>query len=365
MRALPRLSFIPGPTRVAPSTLSILGSEGFDASPDLEPGFFADYSQCCRELHSALGCAEQHSVAIMSGEAMVALWGAVKSVLLPGDHVLCVANGVFGDGFAEMARAAGATATVVSFPYDAPIDMAQVRAALDSSPLPPRLVTAVHCETPSGLLNPNLHQLGQLCQETGALFLVDFVASAFAVPVHVNQWKIDLGLLGSQKVLSLPPDLGVVTVSDRAWKRVEEVQYRGYDALLPFKTAVERQYMPYSHNWRAISAMKNVLQSLDLEESFQRHAAVARFTRERIADLGLSVYAPEELCSPSVTAVQVPDGWNWPDLDAELRKHGVIFGGSYGLLKNRVFRIGHMGTQANLELVSEALDILAMVAKKH
>ncbi len=105
----------------------------------------------------------------------------------------------------------------------------------------PKLVTAVHCDTPSGVLNRNLGAIGRWCRSKDALFAVDFVASAFAADVRVDDWHIDLGMLGTQKVLSLGPDLGIATVSERAWNVIAQVNYKGYDALAPFKTALERR----------------------------------------------------------------------------------------------------------------------------
>jgi aspartate aminotransferase-like enzyme len=291
----------------------------------------------------------------------VALWGAVKSVIVPGDQVVCVSNGIFGDGFAEMAKSVGAKVSLVSSPYDEPLDVERVAKELDEKR--PKLVTAVHCDTPSGTMNRNLAAIGAACHKVGALFLVDFVASAFATPVHVAEWGIDLGLLGSQKVLSLPPDLAIMTVTPRAWTQIQNVGYRGYDAVLPFKTALERRYMPYSHNWRAVCALKHALQKINLEESFARHDLVAAYTRRRIAEMGLELFAPAALSAPTVTAVRMPSDWQWKELDAVLRQREVVFGGSYGSLKEKVFRIGHMGTQADQETVVGALNALENVLK--
>lgn len=112
---------------------------------------------------------------------------------------------------------------------------------------------------------------------SGALYYVDFVASAIGVPVNVEEWCIDLGLLGTQKCLSLPPDLSIITVSPKAWKVIENVNYcgefnpytlskfGGYDALKPWKDVVENKYFPYTHNWRAIAALEFTLTKLEAE----------------------------------------------------------------------------------------------------
>ena len=125
-------------------------------------------------------------------------------------------------------------------------------------------MTAVHCETPSGVLNP-LREVGAICREVDALFYVDFVASGGGVPVEVDGCAIDLGLLGSQKVLSLMPDLSMITVSDRAWAAVEEVGYAGYDALAPWRTGLADKYLPYTHNWQAMAGLRVALQMLQDE----------------------------------------------------------------------------------------------------
>ena len=180
-------------------------------------------------------------VTIQTGEGMLALWGALKSVIRPGDRVLAVGTGLFGYGIGDMARQVGAEVETVGFPFDAIVDPDAVRAA--ALRFRPKLITAVHCETPSGTLNP-LDELGRISREVDALYYVDFVASGGGAPVDVDRCAIDLGLLGSQKVLSLPPDLSMVSVSERAWRAVADVGYAGYDALAPWKDGPARRYLP-------------------------------------------------------------------------------------------------------------------------
>src|SRR5690606_24863679 len=121
------------------------------------------------------------SVPILLGEGMLALWGAMKSVIRPGDKVLAVATGLFGYGFGDMARDLGAEVEVVGFGYDEVADPNRVRDV--AREFRPKLVTAVHCETPSGTLNP-LKEIGEICREIDALYYVDFVASAGGAPVE-------------------------------------------------------------------------------------------------------------------------------------------------------------------------------------
>jgi aspartate aminotransferase-like enzyme len=353
-----KIGLVPGPVSVPPE----LGApyQRDYGSPDLEEEFFTLYQACEANLGRML--ATKNRVIIQSGEGMLALWGALKSVLRPGDRVLAVANGVFGYGIADMARQLGMTVEVVGFGYDEVPDPDKARKA--AKHVRPRLVTAVHCETPSGTLS-ELAPLGDICAEVDALFYVDLVSSGGGVEVSVDDWHIDLGLLGSQKVLSLPPDLAMVTVSERAWEAVKEVGYVGYDALAPWRTGLADRYLPYTHNWRAVAALELATKRLldeGLPAVFKRHAEVAKFCRERLRTLGVELFPKSEaICSPTVTAARIPSGWTWTALDRALREQGMVVGGSYGPLAGKVFRIGHMGNQASRDLVEQGMDVLEQV----
>jgi aspartate aminotransferase-like enzyme len=353
-----QIPLVPGPVSVP---VAVRAAYAIDyASADLEDDFFALYDRCERKLQTVLGASTQ--VTIQTGEGMLALWGALKSVIKPGDRVLAVGTGLFGFGIGDMARQLGAEVEVVGFPFDSIVDPQPVREA--ALRFRPKLVTAVHCETPSGTLNP-LVDLGQICREVDALFYVDFVASGGGVPVEVDRCAIDLGLLGSQKVLSLPPDLSMVTVSDRAWAAIAGVGYVGYDALAPWRSGPAQKYLPYTHNWSALAALEislDLLLAEGLEQVYARHATVAAACRRALDAMGVRLFAAQEAFNaPTVTAAYVPDGWTWPDLDRALRAHGMAVGGNYGELAGKVFRIGHMGSQANLALVAQGMDVLRRI----
>ncbi len=332
-------------------------------SSDLEENFFILLEENQRLLREILKT--KNSVTIQSGEAMLILWGALKSTVRAGDRVLALSNGLFGHGFGEMAEAVGAKVEILEAAPGEFVDIDLLRSKIAS--FKPHLVTSVHCETPSGLLNP-IAEIAPIVRESGALFCVDFVASAGGADVRVDEWGIDLGLLGSQKCLSILPDLSVLTVSDRAWSAAERVNYAGYDAVLPWRNAVAKREMPCTHNWHANAALNISLKLLlaeGLENSFKRHSEVAAYCRSRTRDLGLELYAADEkLSSPTVTAIKVPSGWTWNRLDTALRECGMAVGGSYGNLAGKVFRIGHMGTQADMDLVKRGMDVLAEVLQQ-
>lgn len=357
-----QIPLVPGPVSIPEAVRAAYAIDY--ASADLEEEFFELYERCATKLQGVLGANAQ--VTIQTGEGMLALWGALKSVVQPGDRVLAVGTGLFGVGIGAMARQIGAEVETVEFPFDSIVDPEIVRSAVQR--FRPKLVTAVHCETPSGTLNP-LEALGQICREVNALFYVDFVASGGGAPVEVDRCAIDLGLLGSQKVLSLPPDLSMVTVSARAWEVIEAVGYAGYDALAPWRAGPAQRYLPYTHNWSAMAALETTLDLLlaeGMEAVYARHASVAEACRRALEAMGVRLFpAREAFNSPTVTAAYVPDGWTWPELDRSLRAHGMAVGGNYGDLAGKVFRIGHMGSQANAALVERGMDVLRRVLQRH
>jgi aspartate aminotransferase-like enzyme len=354
------IPLVPGPVAI-PEAVRTAYQVDY-GSADMEDEFFALYGACERDLQVLLGTA--NSVNIQSGEGMLALWGALKSVIRPGDRVLAVATGLFGYGIGEMARQVGAEVEVVGFNDDEAINPQLVRERAQR--FRPRLVTAVHCETPSGVLNL-LGEVGAVCREVEALYYVDFVASAGGSAVDVDACHIDLGLLGSQKVLSLMPDLSMISVSERAWAAVAETGYTGYDALAPWRTALADKYFPYTHNWQALAGLQVSLRMLldeGLDHVYARHARVAAYCRERLRAMNVRLFPiSDEFSSPTVTAAYVPEGWTWAALDQALRAHGMAVGGNYGKLAGKVFRIGHMGSQAEMGLVERGMDVLEGVLR--
>jgi aspartate aminotransferase-like enzyme len=354
---------VPGPVKVPTQVLQAYLTDY--GSADLEPEYLELYRQTEANLQKIF--ATKNSIAIQSGEGMLALWGALKSCIVPGERVLSIATGVFGYGVGDMARSIGAEVRTVGFEYNQTIsNWAEIEQAIIE--FKPKMITAIHCETPSGTLNP-IAELGRLKDQYGVpLLYVDAVASAGGAPVLTDDWKVDLMLGGSQKVLSAPPNMSIVAISQQAWEIIEQIDYPGYDALKPFKTAPETGYFPYTPYWQGLAALNTgaeILLEEGLQNCFDRHAAVAAFCRDQITQLGLQVFpAPDAIPAPTVTAVVVPEKIAWADFDRRLRERGLAVGGSYGPLAGKVFRLGHMGTQADHQLVEQALGIIEAVCKE-
>lgn len=346
-----------GPVSLHPRVLEAMQHDY--GSSQIETDFIPFYSETANLLGQIMETGNE--VVLMTGEGMLALWGGLKSCLKPGDKVLSVGTGVFGDGIGEMAESLGCQVTKVSFPYDSSINsqacLDKIEAAIKSSQ--PKMITAVHCETPSGTLNP-LEGLAALKKQYNVpLLYVDAVASCGGAPVACDQLGIDLLLVGSQKCLSAPPSMSIVAVSPQAWDIMVDVNYQGYDAILPFKGIQHETRCPYTAYWHGIAAL-NAAARVILEEGkaavYARHEAVAGQCRKGITGLGLKLFTAEDAVhSPTVTAIMIPEGVDWQRWRSLLREEGLVAAGSLGPMLGKVFRLGHMGTQAEPRLMEQAL----------
>ncbi|MDR2414334.1 MAG: aminotransferase class V-fold PLP-dependent enzyme [Odoribacteraceae bacterium] len=359
-----RIPLVPGPVSVPDEVLGMaIVNYG---SGMIEPEYFAMYKECERLLQQLMQTRSR--VVIQTGEGMLALWTALKSTLNPGDKVLAISTGMFGEGLAAMARAIGCETRVVAHEFNETVhDFDRVeREIVDFRP---RMITMVQCETPSGTLNP-VREIGELKRRHGVpLLCADMISGIGGVEVEVDAWGVDLALGASQKCLSSPASLAFLSVSEAAWERVHEVGYVGYEALLPFAAALESGEFPYTPYWQGLAQLKRACE-LIMEEGmdvcFARHREVAGYCRERLSGMGIALYpeAGRATCSPTVTAARVPEALGWEKLDAALRARGAVFGNNFGALAGKVFRVGHMGSQANIEMVAAAMDILECIVRR-
>ena len=354
-----KIGLVPGPVRVPKDILKAW--ENDFASSDLEDEFFELYGENQKLIQKILHT--KNDVLITSGEAMSILWASLKCTLKPGEKILAVSSGLFGEGFAEMAKTFGAEAEVCAFDYDSVPEPEKVYESVKK--FNPKVITAVHCETPSGTITPCLAELGKIAREAGALFVVDFVSSAGGVPIDVDEAEIDIGLWGSQKVLSLTPSLSISTISKRAWNVIENVNYSGYEAFKDWREVTKKKLMPYTHDWHAMKALNISLSKIldeGLENVFERHENSAKLCRDMGREIGLKLFPKDEkFSSPTVTAFYVPEKFTWKEFDSSLRENGLAVGGNYGKLAGKIFRIGHMGSQADNKLVEQGMNIIKAV----
>lgn len=352
----------PGPTMVAENVRMARSVE--TGNPDIDLDFYDFYKETC-ELYSSLLYTKNESL-ILSGEGILGLEAAVASLTESGDRVLVLDNGVFGKGFTDFVSMYGGEPVIYSVDYKKAIDPAALRAYLEKDS-DFKYATVVHCDTPSGMLN-DVAEICPLLDEFGIMTVVDSVSAMFGNELRVDDSKIDILCGGSQKAVSCPIGLTMVTISDRAKQAMESRKTpiaSFYCNLLVFKNYYENKWFPYSMPISDIYGLRQALENIKNDgDMIERHARIAEKTRKRVQEMGLSLYA-ENGYSNTVTVFKIPDGITAAEIIKVMREeHNILIAGSFDVLAGEVIRIGHMGYNCTDENIDETLDALEKTLAK-
>lgn len=352
----------PGPTQVRENVR--LARSLACTNPDLDPDFFTYYKETC-ELASSL-LYTQNETLILGGEGILGLEAACASLTEPGDRVLVLDNGVFGKGFADFVRMYGGKPVLYTVDYLHTMDVDALKVFLEQDHAF-KYATVVHCDTPSGMLN-DISRICPLLKSYGILTVVDSVSAMFGEEVRVDDFQIDLLCGGSQKVISAPPGLTLVTISTdaKASMKARKTPIASFYAnLLTFETYYEDQWFPYTMPISDIYGLRTALENIQNDpDILKRHAKIAAATRHALTACGLKLHA-EDGFSNTVSVFDVPAGVSAADILEKLKKeHNLMLAGSFDVLAGQVIRIGHMGENARVEKVSAVMRALDAVLKE-
>lgn len=358
-----QLLMIPGPTPVPQSVLLAGAGEMINhRGPE-----FAKALAACTEGLKKVFQTEQ-DVFILTGSGTGGLEAAVVNMLSPGDSVLSVSIGVFGDRFASIAEAFGAKVEPLNFEWGAAADPEKIRERLAADKDKKiKAVLVTHNETSTGVTN-DLAAIGPIVREHGALLLVDGISSLVAIDCQTDKWGLDLVVAGSQKAFMIPPGLTFIAMNDRARAAMENAAIpRFYWDLGKAKDYLERGQTPWTPAVPQVFQLQKALDILlagGMQASFARHARQAAALRAGAQALGLKLFAEPTHASNAVTSVCKPDGVEISDLRGLMReKYGVVLAGGQQRLKNDIFRIGHLGFVGESDIVA-TLGALGMTLKK-
>ncbi len=352
----------PGPTMVAENVRRARSIE--TGNPDFDMDFYDYYRETC-ELYSHLLKTKNESL-ILSGEGILGLEAAIASLTETGDRVLVLDNGVFGKGFADFVSIYGGEPVLYTTDYKREIDVEGLRKYLEQDS-DFKYATVVHCDTPSGMLNP-IDKICPLLKEYGILTIVDSVSGMFGNEVNVDEFCIDILCGGSQKVISAPVGLTLVTISEDAKKTMEtrKTKIASFFAnLMIFKGYYENKWFPYSMPISDIYGLRQALENIKEDECIiERHVKVAEQTRKALLRAGLELYA-ENGYSNTVTVFKIPEGVTADCLLRVMREHyNIMLAGSFDVLAGEVIRIGHMGHNCTDENMKDTLTALNEALRK-
>lgn len=327
-------------------------------NPDLDLEFYELYKETCDILNDYMH--SKGRAYILGGEGILGLEAACASLTEPGDRVLVIDNGIFGKGFADFVSMYGGTPVLYSADYRNPLD-AEALADFLEKDSDFKYATVVHCDTPSGVLN-DISVICPILSQHGILTVVDSVAAMFGEYVNVEESCIDILCGGSQKALSAPPGLTMLWVSDRALEAMENRKTpiaAFYANILTFKNYYKDKWFPYTMPVSDIMGLRAALDNAVADtDILARHAKIAAATREAVRKSGLSLYL-ESGYSNTVTVIEVPEGLTDEQILSTVRdRYGVMLSGCFDVLAGKVFRIGHMGENANEDDMIMTMDAL-------
>jgi aspartate aminotransferase-like enzyme len=331
-----RYLFTPGPTPVPPEVLAAA------AAPIVHhrgPDFRAVYERVLGRLKAVFRTDSE--VLLFAASGTGGFESAVANLTSPGDHVLVVSAGAFGERWAAMTKAYGADVDHLRYEWGETPSPEDVRERSAGK----KYVTLVHSETSTGVV-ADVQALAAAAKEAGALVVVDAISSLGAVPLETDAWGLDVVVTGSQKALMTPPGLAFVSASDAAYAAAGTAPRFYFDWAKTRKAqeALGAAFTPAVSLVAALDVALGLLLAEGLEAAFERHARLGRATREGAKAMGLELFSPDEDRSAVVTAIRSPEGIDSGRLLLLLRDNfGVTLAPGQGELKGKVFRIGHIG----------------------
>ncbi len=340
---------VPGPTPIPPQVAQAM-------SQPMVSHRGAGFRALWREVYIGLRYVlrTQNECVILAGSGTAAMEAAVVNLVEKGTKVLVPVAGKFGERWQEIATAYGAAVDTLPVPLSKGVENVQLEEALQRSK--PEVVFLTHNESSTGV-RQDICSAARLCHEAGALAVVNAVSSVGGAEFLTDAWDVDVIVAGSQKCLMLPPGLGLLAVSDRAWKKMEQIQTpRFYLDLLRYRQANAMGEAPYTPAISLIFGLQESLRMIKaegLEKAWERHLLMQRMVRRGLAALGLELFVEERWASPTITVVFTPRGINMNVWRRDMaQRTGVLVSDGLDELAGKVFRVGHMGYVTPLEMLT-------------
>ncbi len=342
---------LPGPTAVPERVREAM------ARPILShrgPEFTAILRRTEEMLQPLMGTRNRVFFFASSGTGMME--ASLVNILAPGERVLVATHGAFGERFAEIAGALGATVDRMEIPWGCGVDPGEVQRRVSAAAY--RAVVVVHNESSTGVA-ADLAGIGAAVRETPALLVVDSVSGLGGMEMRQDEWGIDVLVSASQKCLMCPPGLGVVSMSEKAWRVVQRAgglpRYY-WDFRKALASAVKME-TPFTTPVSLIAGLHEALGMIHeegLAQVLARHRRLSTMLQDGCAALGLAPFARTTALSSTVVCLCVPEGMDGKDIVRGMyQRHGTVIAGSRNKLAGKVIRIGTMGAITEGDIVTD------------
>lgn len=343
---------IPGPTPVPEAALLALAKHPIGHRTSEFSNILAEVTENLKWLHQT-----QSDVLTLNVSGTGAVEAGIINFLSPGDRILVGSNGKFGERWVEVGQAYGLNVEEVKVEWGKPLDPAVFAEKLQADTQKQiKAVIITHSETSTGVLN-DLEAINRHVKEHGeALIIVDAVTSLGAFNLPVDAWGLDIVASGSQKGYMIPPGLGFVSVSPKAWEAYKTAKLpKYYLDLGKYRKATAKNTTPFTPPVNLIVALHTTLRIMKeegLESIFARHERLKNATRAAIQGLNLPLFAADSSASPAITAV-APQGIESDKIRSLMKKRfDIALAGGQDHLSNKIFRIGHLGFVSDRDILS-------------
>ena len=334
---------IPGPTPVPEKVLLAMAKHPIGHRSGEFSKVIAELTENLKWLHQT-----KNDVLMLSASGTGAMEAGIINFLSPGDRILVGNNGKFGERWSKLAKAFGVVVEEITAEWGKALDVEEFRRKLKADTQKNiKAVIVTHSETSTGVLN-DLEGINKAVKEHGeALIIVDAVTSLGAYNLPVDSWSLDVVASGSQKGYMLPPGLGFVSVSPKAWQAYKNAKIpRFYLDLGKYKKATDDDSSPFTPPINLMYGLQAALQMLraeGLDSVFERHQKATAATRAAMKALSLPLFAPDDAASPAITAV-APISVEAEKIRSVMKKRfDIALAGGQDHLKGKIFRIGHLG----------------------
>ncbi|MBP1904616.1 (S)-ureidoglycine-glyoxylate aminotransferase [Paenibacillus turicensis] len=367
-----RTIMTPGPVEAHPKVLramshTILGQ--------FDPAFLSIMDEVKEMIKAPFGTTNEQAFAI-DGTSRSGIEAAMIALIEPGDKVLIPAYGRFAYLLAEIAERAQADIVMLEKDWETPFDQQEVIEKIKE--VQPKIVAMVHGETANAQIQ-EMEKIGAYCRQNDVLFLVDMVATYGGVEIKVDEWNIDIAIAGSQKCVSVPSGLSLITFNKRAQAIIESRYQKelGLSKVERNERFIQSNYLDLSqlinywnnnrinHHTEATSMIYGIHTGLrvlleeGLDRVYARHTLNNKAIVAGVKAMGLGIYGNEDTKIPTVTPILVPEGIDANGVkDFLLEQFGVEIAGSFGDLQGKIWRIGNMGYSSRRENVLQVLGAL-------
>ena len=330
----------PGPTPLYPPALhAMMASDIHHRTEDFRKVYLA----CLAGMKDVMGTA--NDVLIFSSSGTGAMDASVSNLFSKGDKAIVCVAGKFGERWADIAKAYGLDATVITVPYGQVVSPRQLEEALAKEPAA-KGVFVQASESSTGAAH-DLCAMGQAVAKTGAIFVVDAITGLGTMPIDIDGWGIDVLVSGSQKAFMIPPGLAFMAVSPKAWKFADTATLpHYYFNLKKEKKSGDGGESSWTASISLILALGEALkyvQQIGMANLVENAQMLAKATRAAVQAMGLELFAPS---SPgaAVTSVRPPAGMDSGVIVKEFRsRFGAVIANGQGSMKGELFRIAHIG----------------------